>query len=460
MIGWSAIRDWGWRHPRWAAALVLIGLGIGSAVFFIAQRDAQARGQWRQAQAALAEFEFDRAREHLAAYLSWRYFDGQAHFQLARACRRATSENFALAREHLQAAQALGVSADEIQLERVLVNVQETGDMGPEESFLKLRLEGQSDQQPLILEALSRGCLRAGLVNKANAWLDQWVEHSPDDWYARLWRGCLFQHTGKPQLAIEDFSLVWRHRPEDLAARKQLGLALAASGYDYQAAVGHLEHCRHNEPSDPDVQIALADCYRAVGRAAESRPLLEAALNARPADHDGLVALALLELHLDNPQGALAALEQLEKNGPAFDADEALHRLLHLDPVANPPYLTERQEKLLFLKGTALRRLGRGEEADRCLAELEQIRKLTAELKAALKEQKQRPQHADLMVRLGRIYLELNLSSEAVAWLEKALKRNSRHREAHGTLADYYQTLNSDYGRQQALHHRQMARGE
>ncbi|HUE72719.1 MAG TPA: tetratricopeptide repeat protein [Pirellulaceae bacterium] len=455
----SAIRGFPQRHPRLAIAGLLLGLAIAVGIGIVVRRETQARRDWQQAQAAAVQYDFDRARDHLRAYLRWRYFHGSAHFACARACRRATSEDYIQAREHLQAAEMLGHAADEIKLERALIQVQESGEIGPEESFLKLRLTAASPDQSLILEAIARGCIRAGLVNKANEWLDKWVQFAPDDWYARMWRGCLFQHTARPQLAIEDFSMVLRYRPDDLPVRKQLGLALAASGYDYPAAITHLEHCQQHGPADSEVLTALADCCRAVGRHDEARTLLSTVLDEQPADYDAQLALALLELDLGNDAAALKTLEQLEKEDLKLDAVEALHRMLHLDPVPNPPHVTERREKVLHLRAVALRRLARRDEADRCAAELERIRQLASELKSALKEQKQRPRDAELIVQVGKIYLDLALPAEGMSWLEKVLAENAEHPGAHAVLANYYQSLGTAVAREKALFHRQFTRG-
>jgi len=167
-----------------------------------------------------------------------------------------------------------------------------------------------------------------------------------------------------------------------------------------------------------------------------------------------------VELDAGYDQEALAALQRLENAGLAFDANEALHRLMHLDPVPNPPQITERKEKLLHLKAVALRRLGRAEESDACVAQLEKMRRLTDELKTALARQKQRPQDAELMCRIGRIHLDLELKGEGVTWLTKTLQVNPRQPQAHAALADYYQKIDTDDARQKAQYHRQMARGK
>ena len=356
----------GWvrGHPRISFLVLIVGISsVGGLTVLFRQRTVAARQHWDQADQKLSECDFAAARGELIEFLRIHPGDAQANFRLAQACRRDPREDFKLAEEHLRAAYASGYSPAEINLENRLLAFQSTGEGGESENALKSSLTRYPDSEPLILEALARGCIRSGRMSDANAWLDRWVKDHPDDWYARLWRGSLYQHMSQAPLAVYDYREVLKARPERRDVRKRLGLMLAASGYDYREALGYLEEALQKQTDDADTLVALARCLHAERQPEKAKSLLSQVLAARPDHVEALISLALIEIDLHHDQEALRLLRQLEPLVKQVDSIDIQERLLRLDPVTFPPQVTKHVEKLLHLQGTVLRRLGREGEA-------------------------------------------------------------------------------------------------
>lgn len=459
LFRWSA--EWVKRHPVQSSCLVILGLALfGGTTAYFSQPSPEKPDSLKSAQQALEEYDFSAAQEHLTELLRRDSGNAQAHFLFAQTCRRAPQEDFELADQHLRAAYGSGFPPAEIDLEIALLDFQSTGERGESEARLKSYLESQPDREPLILEALARGCLRSGRLNTANTWLDRWVKNHPDDWYARLWRGSLFQHMGQAPLAVEDYRQILRHRPDKKEIRRRLGIVLVASGYDFEEAQEYLEESRKEQAFDADALVALARCYQVLRQPEKARTLLGQVLNERPEHAEALISMALVEIELKQDEAALDTLVQLEPLVAEFDPQAAQERLLRLDPVAYFPYSTERKEKLLHLRGTALRRLGREEEARNAHAELRQLRENVTALTRAMQQQKERPNDPDVLCQIGELQMKLGRQDEGEGWLLQAIRANPGHQRAHQALAEYYETFNHPEAKQRAAEHRRLGGGK
>ncbi|MBC7854989.1 MAG: tetratricopeptide repeat protein [Pirellulaceae bacterium] len=424
------------------------------------QRTLEARQHWDEAEQALGSCDFAAARGELVEFLRIRPGDAQAHFRLAQACRRDPCEDFKVAEEHLQAAYASGYSPAEINLENKLLAFQSTGESGESENALQSSLARYPESEPLILEALARGCIRSGRMSDANVWLDRWVKYHPEDWYARLWRGSLYQHLAQAPLAAHDYRQVLKARPERADIRKRLGLMLAASGYDYQEAFGYLEDALQHQADDADTLVALARCLHAERQPEKAKSLLSQVLAARPDHVEALISLSLIEIDLRHDLEALQVLRKLEPLVQQVDSLDAQDRLLRLDPITYPPRATKRLEKLLHLQGTVLRRLGRDGEARTYHKKLQRLQDDTAALTRAVLQQQERPRDADLLCRIGELQRKLGRDEEAENWLKKALQVNPDHHRTHQALSEYYETLDDPQARLRAAEHRRLAQGK
>src|SRR5687768_1638736 len=88
-------------RTRWLLAAAIGALVLAVLGAYFAMQVLRARHHWDRAQQALAEHDFTRAQVHLQAFLELQPNSGEAHFLLARACRRAAVEDFDNARAHI-----------------------------------------------------------------------------------------------------------------------------------------------------------------------------------------------------------------------------------------------------------------------------------------------------------------------------------------------------------------------
>src|SRR5687768_4014494 len=152
MPPWTRLR----RHPVWTVIAVAACLLLAGGAYLLVQQ-ARARDHWRQADQAVADHEFDQAQAHLAAYLEQRPDAAEAHFRLARVCRRARRENFDRAAHHLAEARRLGWSEEELAIEGRLLEFQKRGTPEAGEKIVLGLLESPAIERRLVLETLARG---------------------------------------------------------------------------------------------------------------------------------------------------------------------------------------------------------------------------------------------------------------------------------------------------------------
>lgn len=455
------IAGWAGKRPVFVAILAVAGLAaIVGLSAMLRQRSLDARRHWEQGDQAEQDCNFAAARVEFAEYLAFNPGDAGAHFRLARVARREPREDFSLADQHLKAASARGHPPKEVNFENALSAFQSTGESGQPEDVLKSYLQRRPESAPLILEALARGCIRSGRLNDANEWLNQWVRNYPDDWYARLWRGSLFQHRSQAPLAVEDYRQVLKSRPERSDIRRRLGLMLAKSGFVFEEARGYLEAAALAQPDDADAQVALARCLHAERQPAKAKAILIEVLARQPDHVEGLIALALAEVDLRQDEEALQTVHRLVPLAEQFDSQEAIQRLLQLDPVPFAPQSTQRLETILHLQGMVLRRLGRDGEARAVQARLQTLQDNTAALTRAVLQQQQRPRDADLLCKIGELQIALGRDDEAARWLKKAVQAAPAHQKSHVLLSEYYDAFDNPEARLRAEEHRRLAQGK
>ncbi len=376
-------------RPRQLAALVAACLLAAGCYLFWGR--SRTEDHLRQARQAMGDCAFEEAKAHFNAYLTARPDDAEAHFLLARACRRARIEDFGQAHRHLDDARRLGRPAFDLALESTLLDAQERGVSVEREASLRQYLDSGGVGGELVLEALARGCLAENRVDEAEAWLNQWVGQAPDDWYARLWRGALFEYLGEPNNAIPDFEFVLKKRPEDAEVRKRLGLTYAQSGYNYQKTLRLLESYVRNHPADADALVGVARCRRALGQPDAAEALLRRVLADRPDHWDALETLVLIASDRGDDPEAVTLLRRLEPLTRLNRGADGLARLRRLEPTPNSTDILQRRLMVFTLTAAALTRLGRDEEARRCQAEAGLLTKGHQEIPALVRALQEGP---------------------------------------------------------------------
>jgi predicted Zn-dependent protease len=181
-------------------------------------------------------------------------------------------------------------------------------------------------------------------------------------------------------------------------------------------ALEHLERLQPRQPNNPAVLLALARCRRELNQPQEARELLDRLLGQHPEDPQVLAERGKLALSL----------------GQAAEAEEWLRKSLALAPC-------ERETN--YHLALCLRRQGKGEEADACLARLKRIeadQERLAELFGAMVKS---PRDLSLRREAGVILLNNGQTKAGLRLLEGVLEEDARDRPTHAALADYYQRI-------------------
>jgi tetratricopeptide (TPR) repeat protein len=418
---WQTLRRRPWLGLLAAASLLLLGGGGAWAA-----RQLWAEYHLRAARQALRHWDFKTARGHLALCLQVWHDRPDVCFLAARTARRAGFYDDA---DRLLAdCQRLQGRTPETVLEWAMVRVQ-SGDFAGSAAFLVERVKQDDPDTPLILEALALGYNEVYDLHSAAACLSQLLERQPDNAYALLWHGRVLSGMSYFARAREDYQRAVEVDPEYDDARLALAQNLLDHALKPDEAVGHLELLRRRQPRNLEVLLALARCYRQLGRTDEARALLDALLREHPDD-----ARALAE------RGRLALAEQHEA-----EAEDWLKKSLQADPHAR---------EHLYLLYECLSRQGKADEAAECLARFRRIEDDLKQLEKAINEVGHTPQDPEPRYRAGIICLRNGQDREGLRWLYGALEQAPQHRATHAALAEYYERIGD---REQAAEHRRFA---
>ena len=184
---------------KWRLLFLLLGLALLGAGVVYAMNPWNWRGldqapngafYWDEAQKAMEEREFGLAQQHLAKCLQTWPLNAEAHFLMARACRREQGPSYQSSwRKLLVEAAQLEWPKDQITFEIQLQQAQ-MGDVWSVESTLKEALKTKpAAEVDMILEALAEGYLKNHSLAKILELTGPWIERSPEDWLPHLYRG-------------------------------------------------------------------------------------------------------------------------------------------------------------------------------------------------------------------------------------------------------------------------------
>jgi tetratricopeptide (TPR) repeat protein len=398
------------RHPgRWAGGLLLL-----TVLALAAWRAADywnAHRHRREAENALAHYDFDGAREHLAALLKLRPRDAEARLLAAQAARRAGF--YDEAEEHLDAYHDLpDRSAAEGALERALLSAQRGG-LPQVQEYLLSCLDLHHPASNLILEALALGASEVYRPDEAYNWLQQLLELEPCNVPALIKRGQMYESVLKMDAALEDYRKAVECEPEHFKARLQLADMLRRRKEPAEA-VEYFVSLRQRYPDRADVLLGLARCRLELDEPEEAVRVLDDLVKRHPDDGAALLEWGRLDLEA----------------GRLTDAEQRLRRavaLLPWDRDAN------------YQLARCLRRQGQRDEADVYLARMGQIE---ADLKRLLEVYplafKNRNDPAPRL-EAGLICMRNGQEAEGLRWLHGALQIDPNHRATHDALADYYE---------------------
>jgi predicted Zn-dependent protease len=389
------------------SCLLLLGtIAVYRGYYFI-----RAKYTLHSAEKACQQRDFLEARRLAQASLNALPEQSRALFLLARIARQAGF--FDEAENRLDACRHLGGSTQQISLERALIQVQQGGlSLGTEAQLRQYLKEGhpESDQ---ILEALCRGCLAAHRHNSALGYLNEWLDRSPNNIQARLWRSTVHERLVNFASAAEDCREILASSPESKEAQLRLAQVSYLAGQPHEATE-LFEALHRQDPGQPLVSIGLARCWIQLGQWKEAEQLLDELVANYPAD-----APVLLErgrLAMQKGQAALAEqwLWQAVASAPA-DYQTNYSLFLCLKQQGKVVQAQQVGEKLGVLEANGAR-----------------FRELTETLR-------QNPYDLSPRCEIARLFFGQGQDNEGVHWLQVALKIDPTDRVANRLLADYYE---------------------
>src|SRR5438105_10160138 len=227
-----------WFVVALVAVFFLGALGTYALVRWQGPKEALEDGagsHWQQALQALEAADFPQAKTHLAQCLEVWPIHAEAHFLMARTCRRAN--DYSGWQVHLRRAEVLGWDKDSLRLERDLMQAQRGNLRGVENSLLD-HLDSLPPEEEVIREALAKGYLKTQLLDALLELTRTWVERYPDHWQPRLFRGRVFQLGHSTDRAIAEFRHVLERKPDHLEAHLELAEALMVNA-EFQEALEH-----------------------------------------------------------------------------------------------------------------------------------------------------------------------------------------------------------------------------
>ncbi len=414
------------RHPRRAACGAVLALAVGVGLYY-GLGYLRAKAHLRSALEAMDRWEFERAMSDLDVCLSFWPDDGYTHALAARAARRAGA--FGEAERHLRRCEALGYQNYTTSLESMLLLAQ-TGRIGQVEETLRLCVERDDLDSPLILEAMALGYILIYDVTRAGQCLELLLKRQPENGLALLWRGRVYAGINRFDLAEKDFRKAVELHPGYVDARLDLADRLRAQDM-YAEAAEHYQKALAQRPGERRGLLGLARCRRQTGDTESARRLLDELLAAHPNDADALLQRGQVALDAQRPQ----------------EAESFLRRAVALKP---------NDHQVLFSLSVSLSQQGRA-EAEEYRQRFERVKADERRLHKVLHDLSKRPDDPDLHDEAAVICMRNGQEPEALRWLKGALEKNPRHARTHTLLAEYFERIGNA---EMAAQHRRLAVGE
>ncbi len=405
--------------------LALSVLLCAAAVLVLPYRSWRAHAHLRASRQALAARDFERARDHLLAYLEARPNSAEAHLLMARTSRLAGFVDEAEVR--LDVCDLLRPSDDATALERVLLETQQ-GDLSRDAALWE-RARAGHPEAAAILEALARGYRKNYLLDAMRRALDAWLEREPGCAEALMQRGWAHESRHTFEAALGDYRRAVAADPgHELALlRTAQALVLLERGGE---AIDTFRSLRERRPADPEVGVGLAQALRQVGRLKEARAVLDALLAEYPREFHSLLEMGRVLIDAGEPARAEPLVRKaLERSPNDYQANYVLF--------------------------TCLRRLGRAADAEAAQARVRAAQADARRMHELTDLLQKRPDDPGLRCEIGTIFLRSGEEKEGMLWLKSALRADPGHPPAHEALAAHY----DKQGRASlAAHHRRLKR--
>lgn len=417
-----------WFHYRRASLVLALSLTLLAGGWYARVYYWLPRKSLEEAELALKQGEFERARLGLEKCLAAWPKDPRVYFLLARTARRAgdldQAERHLLDCEHLQDDRSDPRLGD-TKLEWVLILAQR-GKLPEAERFLRRRIQEEHPDQLLILETLSWEFMRRSRFSDALALLNLWLEKQPDDYEALVRRGWVEEHMFATDQAAIDYRKALALRPDRDNVRQRLTEVLLKRNRTTDA-LAEAEELLRRQPDHPDANYCYACCLRLLGRNQEAEQRLDRLLAGQPRHAKALGMRAQLAVEAGRDQ----------------EASELLVRASELDPS---------NYSLKYTLLLCLNRLGKTQEAKVVQAKLAESAEEVKRMDKLVREVNQKPNDPALRYEAGMIFLRNGFTQDGLHWLSTALDVDPNHRPTHQALADHFERTGEQA---RASYHRQ-----
>jgi Tfp pilus assembly protein PilF len=396
------------KHWRLVLLAALVAAAVAVGVWWLT-RPATSADPLQPARAALTVHDLDAARGYLQAVLERWPLDAEAHFLLARACRRA--DDLAGWQEHLHAAEALQWPPAEIERERLYGKAQ-AGDVWDAEAKLAPELAAGGDEAVVAVEALVKGFLTAFCLDDALEYTQGWIDRRPADWLPHSLRGRAYLSAHMPARAIAEFHRAIELNPGHAPTRLELAGALLIEA-QFEPARDQYEVYLAARPPSIEALYGLAYCQLKLAQPDAARSTLDRLFALDPEHPAGCYIRAQLEMQTDTAL-ALVWLRKAERRAP-------------------------RETDVTYALMQVLSQLGRKEEADQYQRHLNALRGDLARLDELRQTVRKAPDRPAPRFEAGKLCAALGRDGEAARWFRSVLQLDPNHTAAHGALAELYE---------------------
>ncbi len=411
-VGAGKLADKSTNKPRrsrvrtWWLLVLLVGL-LNIAAW---QRPRVAN--WLGQLATIAASSDDAAGvERWTGWAKWVYPEApQAEFALARQQRRLGE--FESARKHLQRARIWGVSSGQVELEQWLTTAQ-SGAMSTAGPQLAALLGNDGFNQAEVVEAYVQGYVRMRDFQTATTLLQAWIQDFPDDPRPHAWLGLIFVEQRATEPAEKAFRRALEIDPQQPLAAISLGQLLAEAKQPDEA-IPYLQIGLAEDRYAAGAAASLAQALRDEGRGEEADEVLLQATKRFPEDHRLLVEQADRLIERGEYQAAVDTLQSAVEAGT-------------------------RRREIRYAYATALRGLGRLEEATEHFEYASEAAAATAEANQQISRLTDEPSNIELRYAIGAAHLNYGNTEDGLMWLMSVLELAPSHPATHRQLADYYE---------------------
>ena len=249
--------------------------------------------------------------------------------------------------------------------------------------------------------------------------------------------------------AVKSYRKVLAKKPNDAHANRNIGIMFVKLS-DYSKAIFHLEKAISEYQNNFDANYYLAEAYRAQNKYAQAIFRYQKALDVRPEDPKSLKALAWSYFRIRFYSEALRTSHRLVKQNPKDpQANIILARtLIKLKKFNQALANTKKAMSFAAKRWVPYIKSVQGD----IFFELNQVDKAARFYRSALKAQ---PLLAGALLGMGRCLAMQGHHEQAIPYISKAIKVRPQMAEAHLSLAQVYENIDSKKAIQ---HYRQFGR--